>query len=240
MPGSQAAARPGLPGPGRSKADQVAAALRELIVRGDIVPGAPLRQRHLAARFGVSPTPVREALRRLESEGLVRNDVNRGSTVAGLDTETAAQRYQIRAELEALAVRLAAAKLTAADLRDARAIHLELGACRGGDARIHGLNRRLHFRLYECAGSPLLMSMLRLLWRSFPGGPRVVLPHQESSAQHAAILEALEAGDADLAAARTRDHILRALPHLDGPAPQHAGQVPAGRRGDRHPPGGAS
>jgi len=215
VPG-EAVARPAGPGQCRSKADEVAAALRELIVQGDIAPGAPLRQRHLAERFGVSPTPVREALRRLESEGLVRNDVNRGSTVAELDAETVEESYQIRAELESLAVRLAAGRLSRADLRDARAIHLELGACTDDDPRIHGLNRHLHFRIYECAGSPLLMSMLRLLWRAFPGGPRVFRPHQDSTAQHAAILDALEAGDADLAAARTRDHILRALPYVGG------------------------
>ncbi|HEV8649825.1 MAG TPA: GntR family transcriptional regulator [Actinomycetes bacterium] len=213
-PGGETVTRPGELGRCGSKADEVAAALRELIVRGDIAPGAPLRQRHLAERFGVSPTPVREALRRLESEGLVHNDVNRGSTVAKLDPKTVEESYQIRAELEGLAVRLAASKLTATDLRDARAIHLELGASRDLDPRRHGLNRRFHFRIYECAGSPLLMSMLRLLWRSFPGGPRVSRPHQESTAQHAAILDALEAGDADLAAARTRDHILRALPYV--------------------------
>jgi DNA-binding GntR family transcriptional regulator len=216
MDGGEALARAGEAGECRSKADEVAAALRELIVRGDIAPGAPLRQRHLAERFGVSPTPVREALRRLESEGLVRNDLNRGSTVAELDAETVEESYRIRAELEALAVRLAAAKLTPADLRALRAVHLELEACHQGDPRIHGLNRRLHFRLYEAAGSPLLLSMLRLLWRSFPGGPRVFRPHQESAAQHAAILDALEAGDADLAATRTRDHILCALPHVGG------------------------
>jgi len=213
-PGAEAVTRPGGLGRCRSKADEVAAALRELIVRGDIAPGAPLRQRDLAERFGVSPTPVREALRRLESEGLVRNDVNRGSTVAELDAEAVEQSYQIRAALEGLAVRLAAGKLTVADLRDARAIHLELGACRDHDPRIHGLDRRFHLRVYECAGSPLLMSMLRLLWRSFPGGPRVLRPHQESTAQHAAILDALEAGDAALAAGRTRDHILHALPYV--------------------------
>jgi DNA-binding GntR family transcriptional regulator len=209
--GGGLAVRPPAEGPGRSKADEVAAALRELIVLGEIRPGAPLRQRHLAERFGVSSTPVREALRRLESEGLVRTDVNRGSSVVEVDVGAVEERYQIRAVLEALAVRLAAAKVTAADLREAHAIHLELAACAGDDPRVHTLDRRLHLRVCECAGSPLLMSMLRLLWRSFPGGPRAPRPHAESTAQHAAILEALAAGDPAAAAARTSDHVLHAL-----------------------------
>jgi len=65
-----------------SKSDIVCAMLREMIISGDLSPAEPLRQRDLAERFGVSQTPVREALRRLESEGLVVNDPHRGATVA--------------------------------------------------------------------------------------------------------------------------------------------------------------
>jgi len=64
-----------------SKSDFMAALLRELIISGDLKPGEQLRQRDLAERFGVSVTPVREALRWLESEGLVRYDAHKGSTV---------------------------------------------------------------------------------------------------------------------------------------------------------------
>ena len=65
-----------------SKSDIVARGIRELIRSGDLMPGSVLRQRELADRFRVSPTPVREALRQLETEGLVTNELHRGATVA--------------------------------------------------------------------------------------------------------------------------------------------------------------
>ena len=62
-----------------SKSEAILESLRDLIISGEVLPGEPLRQRDLAERFNVSQTPVREALRRLESEGLVRADLHRGS-----------------------------------------------------------------------------------------------------------------------------------------------------------------
>ena len=72
-------------GPYLSKGDIVFESLREMITRGEVQPGEQLRQRDIAARFNVSATPVREALRRLESEGLVLNDLHRGSRVAEIE-----------------------------------------------------------------------------------------------------------------------------------------------------------
>ena len=80
------------------------------------------------------------------------------------------------------------------------------------DPRYAALNREFHFAVYSCAGSPLLLTLMRLLWASLQGGPRVLRSHAESARQHDAILDALRAGDAAAASDRTYQHIMGA-PH---------------------------
>src|SRR5258707_15406137 len=96
-----------------SKSDMVTDVLRELITDRQLSPGTPLRQRDLAKQFDVSYTPVREALRRLESEGLVETDVHRGASVARTESEELEENYRILAALESLARTLAVSKMTA-------------------------------------------------------------------------------------------------------------------------------
>ncbi len=94
---------PVTPGPGYvSKTDMVAALIREQIITGELAAGEQLRQRDLAQRFQVSQTPVREAMRRLESEGLVIGDTHRGFTVVEPDDGRIEENFQIRAALESL------------------------------------------------------------------------------------------------------------------------------------------
>jgi DNA-binding GntR family transcriptional regulator len=138
-----------------SKTDMVTALIRELLMTGELGPGEQLRQRDLAQRFGVGQTPVREAMRRLESEGPLGCDTHRGFTVVVAD----------------------------------------LGRVAG----------------YEYAHSPLLLSLMRLLWASLHGGPRVSRTNAESARQHDQILAALAGGDAG-ASARTYQHIMGADP----------------------------
>ncbi len=94
-----------------SKTDLVAALIRELVITGELAAGAQLRQRDLAQRFGVSQTPVREAMRRLESEGLLVCDTHRGFTVAAPELGPVEENFQIRAALESLGASLAARKM---------------------------------------------------------------------------------------------------------------------------------
>src|SRR3984957_16824257 len=112
-----------------SKSDMVTDVLRDLITGGLVSPGTPLRQRDLAEQFDVSYTPVREALRRLESEGLVVTDVHRGATVALAESEELEENYRILAALEALAGSLAVAKITDDDIADIEARYREVAAC---------------------------------------------------------------------------------------------------------------
>ena len=99
-----------------SKTDMVVALIRELIITGELPAGKQLRQRDLAARFHVSQTPVREAMRRLESEGLVVGDAHRGFTVVEADSGSTEENYRIRAALEELGASLAAPKIDEAGI----------------------------------------------------------------------------------------------------------------------------
>jgi DNA-binding GntR family transcriptional regulator len=195
-----------------SKTDLVAALIRELVITGELKPGEQLRQRDLGQRFGVSQTPVREAMRRLESEGLLTSDTHRGFTVAAPDTGRVEENFQIRAALESLGASLAARKIDPAGLDRLRRLNEQMRALAHDDPGYAELNREFHFTVYEYAHSPLLLTLMRLLWASLHGGPRVTRTHAESPRQHDEILAALAAGDAEAASARTYLHITGADP----------------------------
>ncbi len=195
-----------------SKTDLVAALIRELIITGGLDPGEQLRQRDLAHRFGVSQTPVREAMRRLESEGLLICDTHRGFTVVAPDVGRVEENFQIRAALESLGAALAARNIDAGGLDRLRQLNGRMRALADDDPAYAELNREFHFTVYEYARSPLLLSLMRLLWASLHGGPRVSRSHAESARQHGEILDALADGDEAAASARTYQHIMGADP----------------------------
>jgi len=198
-----------------SKSNFTAALLRELIISGELKPGVQLRQRDLAERFGVSVTPVREALRWLESEGLVRYDAHKGSTVVETEAGATREKYQIRAVLEGLAAFLAAPRISDEDIRELESYNERLAGENLRPGEVNDLNRTLHFRVYEMAGSPLLLALMRLLWQSFPQGPQVARPRDESVAEHKELIEALRDRDAVRAQAITQQHILGAIRYLE-------------------------
>jgi DNA-binding GntR family transcriptional regulator len=193
-----------------SKTDLVAALIRELVITGELEAGSQLRQRDLAHRFGVSQTPVREAMRRLESEGLLICDTHRGFTVRAPDDGPVEENFQIRAALESLGAALAASKIDAAGLARLESLNERMRSLAEDDPSYSDLNREFHFTVYEYAHSPLLLSLMRLLWAALHGGPRVARSHAESARQHDEILAALRDGDSAAAAERTRDHIMGA------------------------------
>ena len=198
-----------------SKSNFIAALLRELIISGELKPGAQLRQRDLAERFGVSVTPVREALRWLESEGLVRYDAHKGSTVVEAEAGGTREKYQIRAVLEGLAAFLAAPKISDEGIAELESYNERLAGENLSPGEVNDINRTLHFRVYEMAGSPLLLALMRLLWQSFPQGPQVARPRDESVAEHKELIDALRDRDAARAQAITQQHILGAIRYLE-------------------------
>jgi DNA-binding GntR family transcriptional regulator len=211
-----------------SKADLVALTVRDMIRSGELPPGSVLRQRDVAQRLGVSPTPVREALQRLEAEGFVVSEAHRGAMVVRSEDWRLYENALIRAALESLAAQLAAEKATLADLAEMERINEELAAVTDPDLAVQ-LNRRFHFRIYEASGSTVMLAQLNLLWRTLDGGPRVERPISESVAQHREILQALRLGDGAAVAERTRRHILEAFPRPpEARQPSQEGHVPSG------------
>ena len=122
-----------------TKADDIALALEEAIVSGEIPPGSTLRQEHLSEQFQVSRTPVREALRRLAALGLVTFEPNRGVRVRMLSLDEIREAFMVRAELESLATEIATPKMTDDDLaeleRAERRFHRATRGARGDEPR---------------------------------------------------------------------------------------------------------
>jgi DNA-binding GntR family transcriptional regulator len=178
--------------------------LRRLIAVGELVPGQPLRQEDLAERLGVSRVPVREALNTLESEGHVVHEPHRGYRVTELSLADLLEVYRLRQLLEAEAVRATIAlgnDRVLDDLRTAGA-EVERANAAGDLLLMNDANRRFHFVLVTSAGLPRLERILRALWDSTEAYRR--LYYEESGnrhrveREHAGIVDAFAAGNADL------------------------------------------
>ncbi|MEO6955704.1 MAG: GntR family transcriptional regulator [Antricoccus sp.] len=193
-----------------SKTDMVTAKLREMIIGGELRAAVALRQRDLANQLGVSQTPVREALRRLESEGLVSNDPYKGSVVAEARLGLWGENYAIRAELEGLAAQFACDVVTRVQLDELRALDEQMRAIGHVDDDYHRLNQEFHMRICEIADSPMLLSFIKLLWRALGSGPQVVRTHAESCRQHRQIIAALNKRDKSVVDSLLHNHILGA------------------------------
>lgn len=139
----------------RTASEAVSERLRAEIQRGDLPPGTRLRQGEVAARFGVSTTPVREAFALLQAQGLVRIDPHRGAIVFLPTAKDAQELYEIRIALETLAIGRAVKNLDPEELQELEAIldeMREIGASEGWSE----LHNRFHMLLYNSAGLPRL------------------------------------------------------------------------------------
>jgi DNA-binding GntR family transcriptional regulator len=197
----------------RSVVDQVHADLLERIVAGELPAGSRLRQQALAAELGVSRTPLREALARLVSEGLVELVPNRGATVARRDFADMEQAWRARLVLEPGAARLAAQR------RDTQEVERMREAVRRQREVAHdvtasfAVNREFHIALVAASGNPHLLRFAELLWLSRIGVPIFARQARHSSQvslwahDHEAITDAVAEGSAARAERLTRAHI---------------------------------
>jgi DNA-binding GntR family transcriptional regulator len=192
--------------------------LREEIARGRIKPGTRLKQQELARRFGVSPTPVRETLRRLEGDGLVLYMPNRGIRVAQLDDPEVEEIYLMRMALESLATRCAARRLTTEDLLALGRIQerMDRAIAQGRLKALRNLNHDFHMVIYSRAGYQRLFRFIQALWGLFPWDTLQVIPGraETSMKEHHAILRQLRDGNGAKAAALMRIHISRSFAAL--------------------------
>lgn len=134
--------------------------LRDRILDGTLAGGQPLRQEELAARHGVSRSPVREALRQLEADGLVTYQPNRGAVVSSVSLADALEMLDIRIALECRALRLAIPLMTDSDLARIGAVLDAYGAADGPTERGR-LNRDFHLALYAPADRPRLLALIQ-------------------------------------------------------------------------------
>lgn len=190
---------------------------RNLVARlrgGTLAPGSRLREEDIAAELGVSRTPVREALTRLQARGLA-GSTSFGMTVAELDRRQVGELYAMRAVLEGSAARFAAENASAADLAAIRHAADAFGE-HGGDASARArANALFHEAIYQAARNDYLMRMLEDLNDSLALLPRTtfMIPgrSEEARLEHASIVAAIEVRDADRAEQAARKHIDKAL-----------------------------
>jgi DNA-binding GntR family transcriptional regulator len=195
----------------------VAAALREAITTGKLKANQPLPQAEIAANLQVSHIPVREALRQLESEGLVTYQANRGASVSALSTSEIREIYEIRAMLESGAIRHAAPVLTPANL--ARAAQVLDAAERTDDGAAWGtLDMEFHTIVYHLDDRPRLAELITELLRRVDRywlSHHLMLKYRETfEREHRALLTALNDRNADEAVAVLNAHLTGASKHL--------------------------
>lgn len=192
--------------------------VREAIMCGNLEPGSWVSQVQLAASLKVSRTPLREALRRLQSEGLVQLDFNRRLRIAPLSLPELESLYALRIATEPLAVRLSVPQLTAADL-DAMSVHLGQmrdGVDRGAEDAVVGPHRDFHFQLIAHTEGRI-RRQVRELWdhsvryvRLYQNDPNFRLSLiSMGQAGHERIFEAAVRGDAEQAARLVAQHLAR-------------------------------
>ncbi|PIB94551.1 GntR family transcriptional regulator [Caulobacter sp. FWC2] len=188
--------------------DQVYEAISQALITGRIAPGKGVSLRSLAAELGVSPMPVRDAVRRLVAErALAINPANKRLSVPSLTADRLEQlsmaRLWVEPELAARAVASAAEKADAGLVRQLQAIDADVDeALRLGDVdRYMTANHAFHFALYERAGAEVLLSMAGGLWLQVGPFMRVVFGRVGADGlvadRHAEAIDALKAGDAD-------------------------------------------
>jgi DNA-binding GntR family transcriptional regulator len=198
---------------GVTLAEDLRARLEDLIVSGALPPGAGLDEGQLAARFRMSRTPVREALKALIATGLLEMRGRQGVTVATISIPMLLEMFEMMAALEGLCAKLAARRATQAQKLALRAIHERLIAAlaTGEPETFYAVNREFHEVLYDSAHTQFLAVQTRALRKRVAAYRRHVTfqPGRMAATigEHARILDAIEAADAEAAFKATSDHV---------------------------------
>jgi DNA-binding GntR family transcriptional regulator len=215
--------------------DRVYAEIRRQLVNGGVKPGEVLVIRALADKFGISPTPIRDALQRLAAERLLAMLPNRSFAVPSLSRASLLELSHIRSALESMAGEWATRHAMPSNIAALQALIAKSEKAvteRDSDAYAN-INQEFHFAIYELAGAPILLRKIDELWVQV--GPyfgrlladETYLPH--ANALHIEILHALEAGDASRVGLNIRRDIMTATEHLQAhlsdcsPHPSNAG-----------------
>jgi DNA-binding GntR family transcriptional regulator len=197
-------------------AGQVADELRRRIYSGEFKEGTQLMQEQLAAEFGISKVPVREALFQLEAEGLVTQQYHRGAIVAKMSSEQLYEIFEVRTQIEMWLLGLAMGKASRKDVASARALAAEFGEM-ADPVQSWDLNWRFHEALYRPSGKPHAIEHLRKLHSQTARFLRLqydlALTKAEIVKEHEQLLDAFEA-KSPAAIELLREHILCAAAKL--------------------------
>jgi DNA-binding GntR family transcriptional regulator len=203
--------------------DDLAERIRERIMTGEIPIGAQLRQAALASEFGVSRTPVREALRQLQTGGLITVVPNRGAVVRVPSPWEVRSAHEVRAELEGLAAERAATRITEPQLQILRRANETMRRAAekarprqpvGATAPTTLANDEIHTTIHEAARNPWLGRMINQINESFPRNVLALVLATDPAArrltvvEHDQIIDALEAGDGAAARAAMHKHVI--------------------------------
>jgi len=188
--------------------------LRDAIISGAFDAGRPLRQEEIALNLGVSRVPVREALTRLETEGLVLQRPRRGYVVTSLNQEEIEDIFDIRMMLEERAAYLATKRRAASDIAHVERLVRAMDGMDMKDAAYFQLmterNRAFHAKLFEVSGRPQLCRVMLVLRNSIERyirvGGTIAAGFNIAHAEHHRIFDAFRRGDADEAAHLSREH----------------------------------
>ena len=199
----------------RALYEEVAELLRQRIFSRELEPGSWIDELRLAEEYGISRTPLREALKVLAAEGLVTMKVRRGAYVTEVNEKDLHDVYHLLALLESDAAGVVAHSATDAQLQELQALHMELSAAVNDRERFFAINERFHLRVLELADNrwrTQMVSDLRKVMKLnrhnslFKSGRL-----DESLREHQAIMAALVARDAALSAQRMQDHFANGL-----------------------------
>lgn len=185
--------------------------LENAIAWGEFAPGSRLDETALAARFGVSRTPIREALQQLAAAGLIDIRPRRGATVALASPERLYEMFEVMAELEAMCARLAARRLSPEGLEALHSAQAQCAANRNDPDAYYAANEAFHQAIYRLSGNGFLASEAASLQKRLRPYRRLQLRVrnrvQTSFSEHDAIIRHLEAADGEAAARAMRDHV---------------------------------
>ncbi|MEY2805183.1 MAG: hypothetical protein RL657_2519 [Pseudomonadota bacterium] len=195
--------------------EEVAERLRQRIFARDLEPGSWIDELRLAEEYGISRTPLREALKVLAAEGLVTMKVRRGAYVTEVNDKDLADVYHLLALMESDAAAEVARRASPADLKELVQLHRDLSKAQSDREKFFALNERFHVRLLELADNRWRMQMVADLRKVMKLNRHNSLLKtgrlQDSLNEHQALMDALLARDAELAGQRMREHFANGL-----------------------------
>jgi DNA-binding GntR family transcriptional regulator len=189
-------------------------AILDSIRSGVYLPGAPLREEEVAERLGMSRTPVREAMGRLQEKGLLQPAPGRGLAITTLAMEEVFELYAMRGELEAVVAKFAAQHATEAEIANLVDLNAQFGAARSAEDAAR-LNRTFHARLYDAARNRYLRAAVLDLQETIALLPLTTFTEKgrllSATREHSEMLDAIRARNATGASEAARVHISNSL-----------------------------